>query len=96
MWPGLRAALTGPLAALSTAFVRPGDNSINTGHMSLSEQKLHVRETWEDGTLFRDCNGESNGLELPLRELQAELVEKNAGREVADDNLLGLEGLWIM
>ena len=61
--------------------------------MSLSEQKLRVRETWEDGTLFRDCNGESNGLELPLRELQAELVEKNAGREVADDNLLGLEGL---
>ena len=51
------------------------------------------RETWEDGTLFRDCNGESNGLELPLRELQAELVEKNAGREVAGDDLLGLEGL---
>lgn len=51
------------------------------------------RETWEDGTLFRDCNGESNGLELPLRTLQAELVEKNAGREVAGDDLLGLEGL---
>ena len=90
MWPGLRAALTGPPAAQSTASVRPGDI---TEYMCLFEQKLHVRETWEDGTLFRDCNGESNGLELPLRELQAELVEKNAGREVADDNLLGLEGL---
>ena len=43
--------------------------------------------------MFRDCNGETNGLELPLRELQAELVEKRAGREVADDILLGLEGL---
>ena len=26
-----------------------------------------TRETWELGTIFRDCNGESNGLDLPLR-----------------------------
>ena len=26
-----------------------------------------TRETWELGTVFRDCNGESNGLDLPLR-----------------------------
>ena len=26
-----------------------------------------TRESWELGTIFRDCNGESNGLDLPLR-----------------------------
>ena len=31
--------------------------------------------------------------DIICRELQAELVEKKAGREVADDNLLGLDGI---
>ena len=89
MWPGPRAAQTGPPAAPSMASVRPGGWEQKT-RISLNQS---FRATWEDGSLFRDCNGESNGLELPLRELQAELVEKNAGRELAGDDLLGLEGL---
>merc|ERR1719361_999857 len=54
-----------------------------------------TRETWELGTIFRDCNGESNGLDLPLRTLQAELAERNAGNEAADDELLGVEGVSL-
>merc|ERR1719278_659613 len=54
-----------------------------------------TRESWELGTIFRDCNGESNGLALPLRTLQAELAERNAGNEAAGDELLGVEGVSL-
>ena len=33
---------------------------------------LQERVVWEEALLFRDCNGESNGKELPLRTLQVE------------------------
>ena len=45
---------------------------------------------WESGTYFRDCNGVSNGISLPLDVIDLELREREQGRESADDELLGI------
>ena len=51
-----------------------------------------TREAWKLGGTFRDCNEESNGLELPFQLLQAEYLEGVAGRLVASNQLLGITG----
>ena len=49
--------------------------------MNLHIYRLCVQESWE-AELFRDCNGESNGIELPEDTLLAEAAAEAGGEEV--------------